>query len=531
MAQKKGSVKQKVMGSFLGVVLVVLFFALALAFVKVRSYGLAMADKKVTTLNSSLTALSAGALQAKDFDSLNAALKNIVSKDRDILFITVLSHDNKVLASTQEASAMQAGRKKKLLTSVNVLPSVSAQKPGLLKIGYTVDFIANDLSGIFLVSLLIAIAFLIAGALAFQFSIQRSIVAPLSSLLMRAKQVAEGDLSEEAIAITTRDEIGELAAAFQQMVRSLRTMVTHVHETAEKVAHSLQEVSTTFQEMNVSSQDVANAIGQVSKGAAIQAEQLTGAFEIMEKAAISLKQVVANAQSANSAVTQTSGRAETGRVTANEAVNRIGRLTNTVLETTAVIQSLGKMSQQISEITATITSIADQTNLLALNAAIEAARAGEAGRGFAVVAEEVRKLAEAAAEAVAKIGGLIKSIQGEAERAVKAIEVSSKEVQGGKEQVAKIAEALGDINRVAREAATFVDQITVSGQERVLEVEKIVRAINEVASVAKESATSIEQVSSTSQEQTASMQEITASAQELAQLAMDLKDMVGKFRL
>ena len=99
----------------------------------------------------------------------------------------------------------------------------------------------------------------------------------------------------------------------------------------------------------------------------------------MDKASVTLKQVVTNAKATSKAVSETSAKAEKGKLTAQTTAEKITRLTNTVSETAKVIQGLGEKSQAIGEITETITSIADQTNLLALNAAIEAARAGEAG--------------------------------------------------------------------------------------------------------------------------------------------------------
>ncbi|MDD5775569.1 MAG: methyl-accepting chemotaxis protein [Candidatus Omnitrophica bacterium] len=362
------------------------------------------------------------------------------------------------------------------------------------------------------------------------FLMRRMLTNPVGILIKGTAPVTSGDLTAK-INIKTQDELGRIGQAFNSIIAAMHNVVYQVRTSADKVASSAQEMSSSSEEMNATTQEVSTAVQKVSKGANTQAERVEETFMTMEKAAASLKIMVASAQSANKAVEQTSSVSETGRNTAQLTVDKIEKLAGTVMDTAKVIQNLGQMSQQIGEITETITSIADQTNLLALNAAIEAARAGEAGRGFAVVAEEVRKLAEGSAEAVRKIGGLIKSIQSETGHAVSAIEMSSKEVMEGKTQVARIADVLTEINTTARDASSVTSSISESGQQLVVEVERVVKAINEVAAIAKESASTVQEVSSSTQEQTASMEEMSASAQELARLAMDLKEMVGKFKL
>jgi len=363
------------------------------------------------------------------------------------------------------------------------------------------------------------------------FMLLRSMLSgPVGLLIKGTIPLTEGDLTQK-INLTTKDELGRLADSFNKIISSMHQIVSQVRLSSDKVASSAQQMSSSTQEMNSTTQEVSSAIQKVSKGATTQAERAEETFETMEKTSISIKQMVANAQTASQAAGQASTRAESGRTTAQEAVEKIERLTLTVADTAKVIQNLGQMSQQIGEITETITSIADQTNLLALNAAIEAARAGEAGRGFAVVAEEVRKLAEGSAEAVRKIGGLIHSIQGETNRAVNAIETSSKEVLEGKVQVSKISDVLTEINKAAKEVTDIANDVASAGQARVTEVDRVVKSINEVATIAKETASTVQVVSSSTEEQTASMQEMSASAQELARLAMDLKDIVGKFKL
>ncbi|MBI4357005.1 MAG: methyl-accepting chemotaxis protein [Gammaproteobacteria bacterium] len=359
-----------------------------------------------------------------------------------------------------------------------------------------------------------------------------SLVKPLNLLLMAAHNLASraGDLRQK-IAISTSDEIGKLAGAFNAMIDSLHDMVYQVRHTADKVINSAQELSASNEEMNSSIQQVSTAIAQVAQGASNQANKLEETFEVVEKASVALKQMVDNAQMASASGNETNDHAEKGRVFAAESVAKIEFLAKTVMDTVKVIQGLGEKSEQISEITGTITSIADQTNLLALNAAIEAARAGEAGRGFAVVAEEVRKLAEGSAIAVRKIDALIKSIQTETNRAISSIDVSSKEAQEGRNQVTKIAEGLVEISKSAGQSADLAKQIWHAGTQQVEETKHIKESIQQIGVIAKEFAATSQEVSASTEEQTAAMQEMAASAQELANTSIDLKTLFDKFKL
>ncbi|RJP30471.1 MAG: methyl-accepting chemotaxis protein [Candidatus Omnitrophota bacterium] len=250
---------------------------------------------------------------------------------------------------------------------------------------------------------------------------------PLQSSASFAQMVAEGDLTQR-IQVRSKDEVGVLTTALNQMVEKTSEMIKGIQQSAEQVASSSEELSA-------SSQNLANSATE-------QAAHLEETSASIEQLGSSIRQNSENAKKTNEVTVKAAKEAESGG--------------QAVLET---VKAMKKIADQIT----VIDEIADQTNLLALNAAIEAARAGEMGKGFAVVAVEVRKLAERSQQAAKEISTLAKNSVVQAEDAGNLIQQVVPEIQNASKLMEEISSACAEQTRGAtqiRETVTQLDQVT-----------------------------------------------------------------------
>ena len=330
----------------------------------------------------------------------------------------------------------------------------------------------------------------------------RSIVGPINQALQVARSIASGDLSQRVQA-EGNDEPAELLKALAAMRDSLS-------DTIEGISNASSQLASASEELNAVTEDSARGLRQ-------QNDELEQAATAVNEMTAAVEEVARNAASTSDASRETDEHSRNGQDQVRQTVSSINALTNDLTETAENVESLAAEVNSITQMLDVIRAVAEQTNLLALNAAIEAARAGEQGRGFAVVADEVRALAHRTQQSTTEIEQMIGSVQKGASSAVQAMQGST----GLAATTLRLAQAAG-------EALEGVTRAVSSINERNL---VIASASEEQVQVAREVDRNLVNIRDLSTQSAAGAEQTNSASQELSKLAVQLRDLVARFRL
>lgn len=392
----------------------------------------------------------------------------------------------------------------------------------------TQDSLSSARTAMYASIILSLIAVVIGGLIGYRLS--SGISKSLRLLRDAAVNIADGDLSSQ-VKIKSKDEVGELATAFNKMTTDLRTIVNQVIETANNLGANSEELSAAAEEATAASEQVSTTITQLAEEATSQAKSVQGTGIIIEELSTTVQKVAANAENVSQSSSKAALAAEAGEEQSENAVRKIDQIKVVTSQIAEVVDLLGDQSKQIGQIVAVIKGIADQTNLLALNAAIESARAGEQGRGFAVVAEEVRKLAEQSSASAGQIEALIGNIQRETQRAVGVVEKGQTAVADGVDAVNSAGAAFQTIVAEIETVVEQIDQVSIATQQMASGTSQAVKSVDDIGVIAEHNAGSAREVSVAAEEQTATMESVSKSAEELAKYGEGLMRLVAKFKV
>jgi methyl-accepting chemotaxis protein len=399
-----------------------------------------------------------------------------------------------------------------------------------------------------------AVAMLLIGAITLM--VARSVGKPLTQTTRALNALAEGENDVTLDGKTRKDEIGEIARAFEayqalvirkakeeqdaadardagerarqqeqarrdaEQKRNLEIAVGELGGALDRLASgdltvrietqfvdALDRLRTSF---NSSVDRLAETLGEVKTNISTvhdNSGEIRSAVERLsnrtEQQAAALEETSAALEEITSTVKNSSTRAQEATEKAAEARGACDSSTKVVSNAVNAMSRIESASSEIAQIIGVIDEIAFQTNLLALNAGVEAARAGEAGKGFAVVAQEVRELAQRAASAAKDIKNLIGKSTGEVENGVKLVTETG-------EVLTQIANHVADIN-------THISAIALAAREQATGLDEINSAVSQMDQVTQQNA--------------AMAEETTAVTHSLASEADALSKLVGRFEL
>jgi twitching motility protein PilJ len=323
----------------------------------------------------------------------------------------------------------------------------------------------------------------------------------LMQFLALVSDVGKGDLTKRGT--VTEDMFGNLADAFNLMLDRFGKLLRQVKEAAERV--------------NSSAGNLRDTSGQMAGTAKHQAEESVRALSSVEHLAMSMRQVAQTAGASSESAKQVLTATERGRLAVQDTVQDMQNIRAAVHRMSKQVKGLGDRSLEISQIVSTIREIASQTNLLALNAAIEAAGAGEAGARFAVVADQVRKLAENSTQATREIADLVKVIQQETQDAVVAMEQETQAVEAGSASALRTGDVFKEISDIAQRSSELAQLISKSATEQSVNTESVGATIKDFTggAVATQKATD----------------SARATVEEMAKLAEGLAGSVSQFKV
>ncbi|MDD2899241.1 MAG: methyl-accepting chemotaxis protein [Desulfuromonadaceae bacterium] len=308
------------------------------------------------------------------------------------------------------------------------------------------------------------------------------------------------------------DSISKLTESATETSASSLEMAATIEEiamSAEQLEAAVEEVSSSITEMSSSIKEIGTSIINLLDASTITASSIA-------EMDATIKQVEKNAVNSASISKTVRSDAEIGKNAVLEAIAGMQAIRASSQITSDVVETLSLRVNDIGSILSVIDEVADQTNLLALNAAIIAAQAGEHGKGFAVVADEIRELAERTSSSTREIASVIKGVQEETGRAVKAISQTEERIAAGEQLTQRSGAALEEIVTGVERAGIQVSEIAQATVEQARGSQSIREAMESVEDM-------VESIANSSREHSRGTDMISAAVERMKDLTIHVR--------
>lgn len=393
---------------------------------------------------------------------------------------------------------------------------------GMLFIGRDTADMKAKIASISILMTAILAAFVIMGIVTAFILIKRSNKA-IGDIVDSLKKLESGELTFRIDNDTfdRTDELGVIAGTSAELRDKLQDVIRTTIELSDEVTRSGENLSSSAETASQVSEQVANAVGEISKGAVSQAQNIQNSMNNTIEMGNHIDEITAKVEGLSLASDEMKDGTSRTVTAIDSLMTHNENVKASMHEIGKNINSTHDAVNDIAEASGIITSIAEQTNLLSLNASIEAARAGEYGRGFSVVANEIRGLADQSKTAAEKINRILNNLVSQSEASVTTIAKLDEVVKAQNEQLIKTKNDMDSV-------VVNVDKVDGSTKVIAAKAEGLEKLKDSFSSIIEELSAISEENAASTEETNASMEELSATSAVISESAMKLKDLAEK---
>ncbi|MGG4131450.1 methyl-accepting chemotaxis protein [Paenibacillus sp. PvP094] len=460
--------------------------------------------------------------------------------------IQLIAPDKKVVASTiadgtgKETELAFYGELTEQTGSTNAAYAVDGKSTDMLVVYSTMEtsdwkligmvptsMLVKDAKGILTLTLWMA---LVDAAIAVLIGVWmvRMIARPLGRLKDLMQEGAKGNLKVRT-PFTSKDEIGQLSAAFNLMMEQITKLVEQTNRSAQEVLDTASELSNASKKTAISASEIAVATEEIAGGASSLATEAERGNELTDNISRQMQSVVAANEEMGQSARHVEQSSETGTQHLNQLMTKTQKTEEMIGALVNKVDSLKESTSSVLKVLDVLQNITKQTNILSLNATIEAARAGAAGRGFMVVAGEVRQLAEQSRQSIDMVGEITDKIMHEMNETVAAL---SNVNPLFREQMDAVKDTNVIFASVQEQMGAFVEKlgmVTDSIGDLSKSQGTLSEAMSNVSAVAEESSATSEEVASLSSEQQNISNQLVNLSDKLENVSTELKNTLSRF--
>ncbi len=347
------------------------------------------------------------------------------------------------------------------------------------------------------------------------------------------EKLGKGDLSAsfEDKNINRKDEFGDIVRSADTLKNKLNEVISATLTLSGEVTKSGDNLSTSAQTASHVSTQVAEAVGDISKGAVSQAESVETSATNTNEMGDSIDEIGVSVEDLSSATTQMLTAAKRTVEALDGLMEQNKTVMASMMDIDAQIKATNNAVKKIADASHSITEISSQTNLLSLNASIEAARAGDYGKGFGVVANEIGLLAQQSSTAATTINEIVEDL---VSGSTKSMEIIEELNAAFNEQSSQLTSTKSDmdgvvtgVNSVEQNTQTISDKVNMLNSSKA----QLIDLIAELSAISQQNAASTEETNASMEELNATFALISNSASDLKDLADSLNQKMNFFQL